>query len=350
MIKEAEPILEPELPIIDPHHHVWFIPRRTPEMLRGMTDWAIENYVSMIERCGRYLFDELMADLTSGHNLRATVFVDAHAMYRAGGEEAMKPVGEVEFVNGLAAMADSGIFGDIRACAGIVGGVDLSLGDALDRVLEAHLRAGGMRYRGVRAQGIPYGDGPDLSGIGTPHKLLDPGFRAGVRRLERYKLSLDIWLFDPQLPELIDLARGFPEIPIILNHCGMVLGIGSYAETRTQRLPAWRDNIRALAQCPNVTVKLGGLGTSYVGIKAGSPGQPATSEQLAAAWRPYIEPCIEAFGAERCMFESNFPVDGAACDYPTLWNAFKRITTGASATEKAALYAGTAARVYRIEI
>ncbi len=314
-----------------------------------MTEWAARSYVRMTERCGRYLFDELMADLKSGHNVRASVFVDAHSMYRAGGPDAMKSVGEVEFVNGLAAMADSGTFGDIRACAGIVGGMDLSRGDVVEEVLEAHLRAGGTRYRGVRAQGIPYGDDPNVSGIGTPHKLLDPAFRAGVRRLAPLGLSLDIWLFDPQLPDLIDLARAFPETQIILNHVGMVLGIGRYAETRAERLPVWRENIRLLSQCSNVVVKLGGLGNSYVGIEVGTPEQPGTSEQLAAAWKPYIEPCIEAFGAERCMFESNFPVDGAACDYRTLWNTFKRIAAGASTTEKAALFAGTAARIYRIE-
>jgi predicted TIM-barrel fold metal-dependent hydrolase len=344
----VEPILEPDLPIVDPHHHVWFLPQAALAMREGLTEWAANNFARMVQRCGRYLFDELMADLKSGHNVRATVFIDAHAMYRAGGPASLKSVGEVEFVNGLAAMADSGLFGDIKACAGIVGGVDLSLGDAVEDVLQAHMRAGGMRYRGVRAQGIPYADDPIVAGIGVPHRLLDPTFRAGVCRLAPRGLSLDIWLFDPQIPELIDLARACPEVQIILNHVGMILGIGRYAATRAERLPEWHDNIRTLAQCPNVVVKLGGLGTSFCGLEVGSAEEPVTSEQIAAVWRPYIEPCIEAFGAERCMFESNFPVDGEACDYRTLWNAFKRIAAGASREEKSALFAGTAARIYRI--
>lgn len=345
----AEAILEPDLPIIDPHHHVWFLQRRPEVFLEGMSEWSRRNYLEMIERCGRYMFDELMVDLKSGHNVRATVFVDAHAMYRATGLDALKSLGEVEFVNGIGAMADSGNFGDVRACAGIVGGVDLTQGDAVETTLNAHLRAASLRYRGVRAAGIAYGDGPDLA-VGVPHRLTDPAFRAGAARLAPLGLSLDIWLFDPQLPELIDLARFLPETSIILNHCGMVLGIGRYAETLGERLPVWRENIRILAQCPNVTCKLGGLGTSFCGIEIGTQDQPASSEVLAAAWRPYIEPCIEAFGVNRCMFESNFPVDGAVCDYPILWNAFKRITAGASVADKAALYSGTAAKVYQIDI
>ena len=272
-------------------------------------------------------------------------------MYRAEGPEALKCVGEVEFINGVAAMSASGLFGEPRLCAGIVGGVNLSLGDAVVEVLEAQLRAGGNRFRGVRSSQCVAHDedfrilGP---GVGIPHLLLDARFRAGFRHLHRLGLSLDVWLFEPQLPELIDLARSAPETSIILNHVGVPLGIGRYTGQRETRFPIWQKSMQTLARCPNVTVKLGGLGVPFPGFPSFGKGAAASSERLASEWRPYIESCIEAFGPNRCMFQSNFPVDAASGSYRTIWNAFKRLATGASADEKAALFSGTATRVYRL--
>jgi L-fuconolactonase len=347
----AEPIIEPDLPIVDAHHHLWFLPETALAAMEVQDSIFDRALAPLCRRHARYLFDEFMADLTSGHNVRASVFVDAGAMYRAHGPEAMKSVGEVEYVNGVAAMAASGLFGEVKACAGIVGGIDLRLGDTVDEVLSAHIHAGGGRYRGVRSL-IVYDEDSKILGpeFGAPKLLLDATFRRGFKRLSKLGLSFDAWLFEPQLPELIDLARTFPETQIILNHVGMPLGVGRYAGQREERFRIWRDSICTLARCHNVAVKLGGLGCPSGGFESYMATPPATSLQLAAEWKPYIESCIEAFGADRCMFESNFPVDAAVCTYPVLWNAFKRIAGGASKDEKTALFSGTAIRVYRLDI
>jgi L-fuconolactonase len=351
----AEPIIEPQLPIVDAHHHLYFLPEATLVAMESQETGATRSLLPTFRRNARYLFDEFMADLGSGHNVRASVHVDAEAMYRASGPEAMKSVGEVEFINGIAAMAASGVFGEVKVCAGIVGGVDLRLGDTVEEVLAAHIQAGGGRYRGIRCGGITaYDEDPSVLGIvgsgGVPHLLLDPKFRAGFRWLHKLGLSFDAWLLEPQLPELIDLARTFPETQIILNHAGAPVGMGRYTGEREKRFPRWRENIRALSTCANVAVKLGGLGQAVGGFKSFMSTPPATSSQLADEWNPYIETCIEAFGAHRCMFESNFPVDSASCSYPVLWNTFKRLTAGASKDEKTALFSGTAIRAYRLDI
>jgi L-fuconolactonase len=323
-----EQVLEPELPIIDPHHHVWDDER------------------------GRYLAHELAADVNSGHNILATVFVEAGAMYRADGPEAMKPVGEVEFVNGIAAMSASGLYGKARLCAGIVGHADLTLGDRVQPVLEALIAAGNGRFRGIR-HGVTWDTG-NAARFGRrqvpQHQVLDPVFRQGFARLEPLGLSFESWQFHPQLPDLVDLLKAFPRTSVVLNHVGGLLGIPPHDRDRNEVFGIWRANIREVARCPNVTVKLGGLGMLYCGwdfhLRDVAPG----SEELAEAWRPYIEACIEAFGPDRCMMESNFPVDKQSCGYAVLWNAMKRITKDYSASEKAAVYRDTAARVYRLEV
>ena len=331
--RRREEILEPDLPIVDPHHHLWDRPGPG----------------------GRYLLDELLADLASGHRIVATVFAQCGSMYRAGGPEALRPVGETEFVNGIAAMSASGGYGPARVCAGIVGHADLTLGDRVQAVLEAHLRAGGGRFRGIRqntlrdAAAHAYYGQPSMTLFNQPPGLLaDPGFRAGFARLAPLGLSFDASLAHPQLPELTALARAFPGTGIVLDHVGFPLGIGAYAARRAAVFADWSASIRALATCPNVAVKLGGLGMTMIGFAYHDEPEPPSSERLAAAWRPYVETCIEAFGAERCMFESNFPVDKAAYSYAVFWNACKRLTRGASATERQALFSGSAARVYRL--
>jgi len=175
-------------------------------------------------------------------------------------------------------------------------------------------------------------------------------FREGYAQLAKYQLSFDAWLLEPQLPELIELARSFPETPVILDHVGTPLGIARYQGMREQRFAGWRDNIRKLAALPNVHVKLGGLAMAFCGFPSFLQSPAASSTQLAGEWRPYIETCIEAFGANRCMFESNFPVDKGSCSYPVLWNAFKVLARQYSAAEKTALFSGTAQRVYRLQI
>ena len=323
-----EPILEPALPIVDTHHHLWDRPDH------------------------RYLLDELLADLNTGHTIAATVFLECHAMYRAGGPPEMRPVGETEFVAGLAAMSDSGRYGPTRVAAGIVGFADLTLGDRVTPVLEAQVKAGGGRFRGVR-HAAAWDASPIIgnSGVATgPHDMRRPEFRAGLARLTALGLSLDAWVFHPQLGDAVELARACPTANIIVGHCGGPLGYGPYAGKGDDVFAAWQTSITELATCPNVTMKLGGMMMRLAAFDYGAAEAPVSSADLAARWRPYIETCIERFGAPRCMFESNFPVDKMGIGYAALWNAFKRIAAGASAGEKAALFSGTARRAYRLAV
>ncbi len=324
----GEEAFEPELPIIDPHHHFWDTPQR-----------------------GRYLLHELLADIGGGHNIVSTVFLECRSMYRKHGPPEMSPVGEVEFVNGIAAMSASGGYGPCRVAEAIVGHADLTLGARVREVLEAEIAAGGGRFRGIR-HGVSW-DGSEAVGkyvsrFIPPHQALEAKFREGFAQLAPLGLSFESWQYHPQLVDAIDLARAFPDTTIILNHVGGALGVGPYAGHRQEILAGWKRDIGELAKCPNVNVKLGGVGMTSFGFDFHEREVPPSSEDLAAAWRMYLEPCIEAFGAARCMFESNFPPDKQSGGYTELWNAFKRITFGASAAEKKALYSGTAARVYQI--
>jgi predicted TIM-barrel fold metal-dependent hydrolase len=326
--QRTEPALEPALPIIDPHHHFWDQPHR-----------------------GRYLLPELLADIGGGHNIVSTVFLECRAMYRKDGPREMAALGEVEFVNGIAAMSASGGYGPCRVAEVIIAGGDLSVGAKVRDLFEAQIAAAGGRMRGMR-HGVAW-DGSDAVGqyasrVVPPHLVLDAKFREGFAQLAPLGLSFESWQYHPQLPDAIDLARSFPDTTIILNHVGGILGVGPYAGHRAEILASWRKDIAELAKCPNVNMKLGGLGMVSVGFDFHERDLPPSSEDLAAAWRPYIEHCIEAFGVNRCMFESNFPPDKQSGGYTELWNAFKRITANASAAEKTALYSGTAARVYRM--
>ncbi len=342
-----ETILEPDLPIIDPHHHLW--DRPAPPADESLPRHSMDR-MTVLNHC--YLQPELLADLTSGHKVIATVYLEASSMYRADGPEDAKSIGETEFVNGVAAMFASGRYGDIRAIAGIVGRVDLMLGDAAGPLLDAHMAVAPDRFRGVRNT-VPWDADPAIIGARWrqgANAYANPKFRAGFRHLAPRGLSFDAWLFEPQLPDVVSLAQAFPDTQIILDHVGTPLGIGAYVGRLEERFPIWRNSIKALAACPNVTVKVGGLAMPFLGFDTYMSETPAGSEQLAADWRPYVETCIEAFGVDRCMFESNFPVDLGACNYAVLWNAFKRIAAGASAEEKTALFSGTARRVYRLSV
>jgi L-fuconolactonase len=322
-----EPVLEPGIAIVDPHHHLW-------------------------QRGGhRYFLDELLADLNTGHNVVATVFLECRSMYRADGAPELHPVGETEFVAGIAAMSDSGAYGKTRVAAGIVGYADLTLGDRVEPVLEAHLRAGVGRFRGVRYS-VGWDADPAIGNSRSdtqPHLYQRPDFGEGLARLTRLGLSFDAWLYHPQLADVVDLARAFPNTNIIMGHIGGVLGYGAYAGKSAEFMPAWRRSMAELAQCPNVTVKIGGMINRGAAYDFHSAPRPPSSEEIAEVWHPYVETCIELFGASRCMFESNFPVDKMGIGYRALWNAFKRIVAGASADEKHDLFAGTATRAYRLD-
>ena len=324
--RAPEAILEPDLPVIDTHHHLWERPDH------------------------RYLLHEFLDDVRTGHNVTATVFVECHSMYRAGGPAEMRPVGETEFVAGIGAMSDSGAYGRTRVAAGIVGFADLTLGDRVEPVLEAHVRAGGGRFRGVR-HAAAWDASPVIGNSRTAHGLhlmAQSDFRAGFARLTALGLSLDAWTFHPQLADVVDLARAFPAATIIMGHVGGPLGYGPYAGKRDEVFAAWKAGVTNLAACPNVVMKLGGMMMRLAAYDYRTAPSPPSSTELAALWRPYIEPCIELFGPGRCMFESNFPVDKMGIGWAALWNALKRIAAGASAAEKQALFSGTARRVYRL--
>ena len=322
-----EPALEPERPIIDPHHHLW-------------------------DRAGnRYLFHDLMEDLNSGHNIRATVFLECREMYRAEGPPELRSLGETTFVAGVAAMSESGKYGSARACAGIIGNVDFRVGSRAKGILEQHIIASGGRFRGIR-NGATWHPDPSLrvftSGAGEG-LYLDRSWREGFAALAPLNLSFEAWMFHSQLGDLIDLARVFPETKIVLNHIGGALAVGPYTDKRKEVFAEWSTQIAKLGQFPNVYIKLGGLGMpSLSGFEMGRQDSAPSSEQLAQAWRPYLDTCIAAFGPDRSMFESNFPVDKGMCSYANLWNAFKRVAESYSQDEKNAMFHNTALKFYRL--
>ena len=320
---ELESPLEPELPICDAHHHLW---QRPPH---------------------GYMLEDLLQDLRAGHNIVSTVAVECRYGYRRGGPDELKPVGEVEFLESVAEQAAADVMIKPRVAAAIVGHADLLLGDAVAPVLEAHLATSPNRFRGIRHSAT--WDASEVLRSEAPQRLFgDKKFRRGFAYLEKLGLSFDAWLYHPQLTELAELARAFPAVPIILNHIGAPLGVGPYAGKRAEVFQVWSSGIGEAAKCPNVVVKLGGVGSIRSGYDWHERPVKPSSVELANILRPYLEHCIEQFGVHRCMFESNFPVEKLANNYVNLWNAFKRITDNHSATERAALFHDTAVRVYRI--
>ena len=318
-----EDALEPDLPIIDPHHHLW--------IRNGYT----------------YLLPELVADLASGHNVVATVFAECHSMYRAAGPEAERSLGETEFVNGQAAMSASGEFGATRACDVMFGNVDLTLGSGIEPLLQQHIEAADGRFRGVRIS-CGWDEDERIHNVGARAELLrDPMVREGVSAVRKLSLSLDIWLYHPQLDEVAELADAFPDLSIVLNHVGSPILGGPYRGRTDEVFADWSTRIRQVGQRQNVFVKLGALPIRMPSFM-GDRSSPPSSKEVADAWRPWLETCIEAFGPDRSMYESNFPVQKRWCSYQVCWNAFKRISAGASDEEKADLFHRTAARAYRV--
>ena len=309
-----ELILDPDLPIIDTHHHLWVRPDH------------------------RYLLHELLADLQTGHNVVATVFLQCHAMYRANGPEEMRPIGETEFVAGIAAMSDSGGYGSTRVAAGIVGFADLTLGDRVEAVLEAQIRAGGGRFRGVRHSGNWDADPIIGNGAPGPDVYRDAAFRAGLARLSALGLSLDAWVFHTQLLDVIDLARAFPATNIIMGHVGGVLGYGPYTGRRDEIFRSWKASMVELAQCPNVWCKLSGLIT----------------EAEWTTWKPvdlkrYIDHVLASFGPERVLFGSDWPVCLLAGSYDRVIAALETGLAHLRVREREMIFGGNAARLYQLK-
>ena len=325
----AEPTLEPELSICDAHHHFW--------------DFRMDRIPYH-----RYLLHELAGDLNSGHNVRSTVFLEARAMYLTDGPEELRPVGEVEFVQGLAAASASGLYGPARAAAAIIGHANLSLGDGVERVLDALQEASPNRFRGIR-HSVGWDPHPEIENRGVEHQLASAEFRAGARALARRGLVYENVVHFPQLGELAEFANSVPNLTIISNHIGGLIRVGPYGNRDDEVLPKWREGIAALAQCPNVVMKLGGIGQPRYGFDWHTRDIPVGSEELAESLAPLMTYCIDSFSPDRCMFESNFPPDKVSYSYNVMYNAFKRLTKGYSAAERAAMFHDNAARVYRID-
>ena len=324
----SEQVLEPEMPIIDAHHHLYKRP--------GFD----------------YFFDEYLADISTGHNIRGTVYVDCGTMYRTTGPEHMRVVGEVEFVNKFSEKSATGGYGPVQICAAIISSADVTLGSRVAEVLDAQISAS-LYYRGIRV--TTKWDPNAVLNTGRflvpPGLMKDSDFRAGFAELRPRKLSFDAMVFFHQLLELADLARAFPETTIVLNHIGgLVANSQPYLAQRDEAIALWKMGIAELGKCENVFVKLGGLGMPYLGYGFDLLDRPAHSETLAAAWGPYFHFCIDAFGPDRCMFESNYPPDKQTANYPTLWNAFKRVTHGYSSAERHSLFFSSAAKAYRLSI
>lgn len=322
-----EDVIAPAQPIIDPHHHLW------------------------TEHQAPYLLDELLADVEDGHRILATVFVQAHYGYRTDGPAHLAPVGETEKVAAIARTASArGARANIAA--GIVAYADLMRGEAVDDVLMAHAEAADGRLRGIRhsvSRDELFPDGivlkPAPAGL-----LADTAYRAGLARLEAHGLVYEAMLYHRQIPELTDMARAMPGLTIVLDHIGCIIGVGQYEGREQEAFRTWKTDLTGLAQCPNVRIKIGGFGMIVCGPRWHEAPVPPSSSDLADAWRPYVETCIDLFGPDRCMFESNFPVDKAMYSYRTLWNAFKRLTQDFEATEKDALFFGTAKETYDLSV
>ncbi len=320
-----EVILDPDQPIIDPHHHLW------PS-----------------GRFGAYLLEDLWADTQSGHRIEKTVFVECGASYRETGPEHMKPIGETEFVAAIA--AESAKQPSKARIAGIVSRADLTLGDAVEAVLSAHKQAGYGLFRGIRHAGArdPHPEALSIPGRAPEGLYAQPSFRLGVRVLGRMGLTYDTWHYHHQNAAFADLARAVPETTMILDHFGTPLGVGPYAGKREQIFTAWKKDIEAIAKCPNVVAKLGGLAMPDNGFGWDARATPASSDELVEAQRRYYLHTIDCFGPDRCMFESNFPVDKRSISYAVMYNALKKIAAGYTPAERHAMFYGTAERVYRL--
>jgi len=325
-----EPTLEPEIPICDPHHHFWEYRPEPPAYQR-------------------YLLQELSDDINSGHNVRSTVFVEARSSYRTDGPEEMRAVGEVEFVEALAAASATGQYGPGRAAAAIIGRADLKLGESVKPVLEALQAASPNRFRGIR-HSVGWDPHPEVQDREIEGCLANEGYRAGALVLSGMGLCLETSMYFPQMPELVEFARALPDLTIVLNHLGGLMRTGPYGNGDVEVMATWWSGVDAVAKCPNIIMKLGGIGMPRIGFDWHARAKPVGSQELAQSIAPFMNHCLEKFGPNRCMFESNFPVDKVSFSYNVMYNAFKRVSQGYSPSERADMFHDTAARVYRIDV
>jgi len=324
-----DPIL-PNFPIIDPHHHLWDV---------GF---------------GRYYIEELLEDInSSGHNIEATVYIMSSSntkIYAKDGLKEFKPLTEIEFATSEGKRADLIPDNKVKVNASIVGSVDLTFGSKLEPVLEKAINISEGRLKGIRMLLASHSD-PRISSGAVKSDLglmLHPNFIDGAKCIQNADLSLDFWIYHTQLNEMEKIARALPDLTIILNHVGGPIHLGEYEGKQAVTHREWRSAMIRLSRIPNINVKLGGLGMAVNGAKFHNDKIPPNSVQLSDVWKPWIYETIDMFGFDRCMFESNFPVDKGSCSYGALWNAFKILATDMSDDEKNKLFSKNAARIYKI--
>jgi len=321
-----EEIIDPERPIIDPHHHLWRRPNNN-----------------------NYLLENLWRDTGSGHNVVKTVFVECHAQYRPDGEEHLKPLGETEFVARQAELSEAGETGD-AVIKGIVGNVDLTRGEAVREVLEEHIELAGGRFRGIRHAGArdPHPEALMIAGRAPSGLYSMDSYRKGLNVLGNMGLTFDTWHYHHQNQDFAELASACPDTQMILDHFGTPLGVGPYENKREEIFAQWKDDIEKIAECSNVVAKIGGLAMPDNGFGWHQASTPPTSDEFVAAQRRYYLHTIECFGPGRCMMESNFPVDRFSISYQVLYNGLKKIVADFSEEEKHAMFYGTAERIYSL--
>ena len=328
----SEEIIDQDIEIVDPHHHLWPGPPRTEGA-------KAEN---------RYLLEDLWKDTESGHKISKTVFVECGQGYYESGPDAMKPVGETKFVYEVAEEAK--LDKSKAQIEGIVGHADMMIGSSAREVLEAHVEEGKGRFKGIR-HGASWDESEEIRNshsIPIRHIYLDSKFQQGIEQLDALNLTLDAWNYHKQIKELTELAKCFPNLKIVQNHFGGPLGIGPYKNKREEVFSEWKDSISELAERENVYMKLGGLAMPINGWGWHKRERPATSEELVEKHGKYYLHAINSFGVKRCMFESNFPVDKRSISYPVLWNGFKRVVRDYSLEEKEFLFSKTATEFYSL--
>lgn len=331
--QSRENVIDPDVPIIDAHHHLW------------------HGYGKPVPWQPDYWHAEHGEDIKDGHNITATVFIECGYRYADDAAPALRPVGETRAINAYADQFSEATGSPCKAAAAIVGFADMTLGKNVDATLEAHLEAAPQRFRGIR-QITPWDPSPEVRYPGFQIEeglLLSDAFLAGFSRLQKYNLSFDAWLFHPQIPEVAELAKQFPETTIILDHFGGPIGVGPYEDKRGEIFQQWKRDIAQVAQQPNVYAKLGGLWMEHAGFHWQTHKTPPSSDALVEAGKDYFLQTIDLFGPQRCMFESNFPVDKISCSYRTVWNAHKKMIAQFSPAERHAMLYGNAKTIYRID-
>jgi predicted TIM-barrel fold metal-dependent hydrolase len=320
----TETPIDPDRDIVDPHHHLW----PQPDM--------------------HYNLDQLWSDTDAGHAVSQTIFMECGAAYRPNGPEHLRPVGETEFV--VAAAKQSACESDKATIAGIIAHADLTHPE-LDQILDAQLEASDGLLRGIRHAGAHDEDPSVLAIPGRAPKDLykNEAFRQGVIRLGERGLTYDTWHYHHQNQDFLSLAAAIPGTTMILDHFGTPLGVGRFAGKHDEIFPSWKDDIAAIANCPNVHAKLGGLAMPDNGFGWMGRDKPPTSDEFVTAQARYYDHAIACFGADRCMFESNFPVDRLSISYGVLWNGLKKIAVKYDEVDQAAMFSGTARRIYNLD-